>query len=202
MKSDTNRLVLGTAQLGFAYGIANTAGQPNQPLATEIVGAALDGGIIEFDTAQGYGDSEKVLGASFEELGCANYVEVVSKVGTELLSNSVVLADSINCSLERLKINSLQSLLLHQEDSLRMWDKGLRETVYSCLNQGLIRSVGISVYDPEIALRALGTDGIDLVQIPSNLFDRRFERAGVFDFAQKLGKNSMLEVPFCKELFS
>ena len=55
-------LVLGTAQLGMAYGISNLVGKPSFDTARDIVAEAYDCGIREFDTAQVYGNSEQVLG--------------------------------------------------------------------------------------------------------------------------------------------
>lgn len=38
------------------------------------------------------------------------------------------------------------------------------------------------------AIQALGCDGIDIVQVPANIFDRRMARAGVFKLAEEMGK--------------
>ena len=62
-----NRLVLGTAQLGTNYGIANRMGKPDFDTAEAIIKTTWDAGIREFDTAQGYGDSEQVLGEVFQK---------------------------------------------------------------------------------------------------------------------------------------
>jgi len=40
-------LVLGTAQLGLSYGIANKIGQPDQDVSTAIIREAWNGGIQE-----------------------------------------------------------------------------------------------------------------------------------------------------------
>ena len=74
------KLILGTAQLGQNYGVANTTGRPDQQSANDIVRCALDGGISLFDTAQGYGESEAVLGHA---LGCHDF-ERSAKVITKL----------------------------------------------------------------------------------------------------------------------
>ena len=63
---DSMRLVLGTAQLGMNYGIANQTGKPELATARNIVRTAWEGGIRCFDTAQGYGDSERILGIFFQ----------------------------------------------------------------------------------------------------------------------------------------
>lgn len=59
---DLSRLMLGTAQLGMAYGVANTAGRPDFRQAVRLIAAAADGGVNCFDTAAAYGDSEVILG--------------------------------------------------------------------------------------------------------------------------------------------
>jgi len=67
-----SHLVLNTAQLGLIYGIANQTGQPDRVITTAIIREACDQGIREFDTAQGYGTIEEVLGKALYELGVSN----------------------------------------------------------------------------------------------------------------------------------
>ena len=77
-ESQTSRLVLGTAQLGMPYGIANKTGQPNMAAAESIVAGVWEGGVREFDTAQAYGESEIVLGKALKSLGIARQAKVIS----------------------------------------------------------------------------------------------------------------------------
>src|SRR5262249_19249157 len=53
---------------------------------------------------------------------------------------------------------------------------------------GLIQGAGISVYSADRALTALAQPGIDMIQVAANVFDRRIQRAGVFERARELGK--------------
>lgn len=64
----TNRvsLVLGTAQLGGNYGIANTAVNFSIQQRNELLQYALSSGIGYLDTAPGYGDSESIIGDCLE----------------------------------------------------------------------------------------------------------------------------------------
>ena len=55
--------VLGTAQLGFGYGIGNECGPLSDCGAESLIEAALKLGIRDFDTASVYGASEIRLGA-------------------------------------------------------------------------------------------------------------------------------------------
>ena len=58
----TNKLVLGTAQLGLNYGIANKSGKPAENKVFEIMKYAVENGMSYFDTAYSYGDSEITIG--------------------------------------------------------------------------------------------------------------------------------------------
>jgi aryl-alcohol dehydrogenase-like predicted oxidoreductase len=91
-------------------------------------------------------------------------------------------------SLERLRIKTLWGLLLHRES----WLEGATEPaerVADCLKrEGKIKFFGISVYSPQMAAKALNTAGIDLVQVPFNVFDQRAVRQGIFESARKKSK--------------
>jgi aryl-alcohol dehydrogenase-like predicted oxidoreductase len=181
-------LILGTAQLGLSYGIANIAGKPDQEEANAIVRAALDGGVTFFDTAQGYGDSEGVLGAALSHCGASPTARVITKLLPALPKTSAELRDLVAQSMTRLNITRLYCLMLHREDHLPQLDSRVGEMFRELLTQGAITNAGISVYSPEAALSALEHALISIVQIPASLFDRRFESAGVFAAAKAKGK--------------
>jgi aryl-alcohol dehydrogenase-like predicted oxidoreductase len=90
--------------------------------------------------------------------------------------------------------------MLHREDLLNLWDGGLKETFLGFIDDGLTEHLGVSVYTPEKAIQALKTDGINLVQVPSNLLDRRFENAGVFSEAARCGKGIYVRSVFLQGL--
>ncbi|HRR40871.1 MAG TPA: aldo/keto reductase [Syntrophales bacterium] len=182
-------LVLGTAQLGLPYGIANRIGKPRYDSALQIVQAAWESGITEFDTAQAYGNSEEVLGRALKELGFAGRARILSKFEPNLDHGSYrSLTDSLDQTLHRLGIPSIDGMMLHREELLEKWEHGLSTICRNLVRSGRVREIGISVYSPEMALKGLRTDGISLVQIPSNILDRRFERAGILPEATALGK--------------
>ena len=120
------RLVLGTAQLGLPYGIANQTGQPDQDVATGIISEAWSQGIREFDTAQGYGDSEDVLGKALYELGISSEAKIITKFHPNLDHlNPSAMSKSLDKSLQLLGVQSLFGIMLHREEMLSLWDKGL-----------------------------------------------------------------------------
>jgi len=184
-----SHLVLGTAQLGLPYGIANQTGQPDQNIATAIIREAWEHGIREFDTAQGYGTSEEVLGKALYELGISNEAKVITKFHPNLDHlGASVLSNTLNQSLERLGLSSLFGIMLHREEMLSLWDKGLGKILQAFVLSGRVEKIGISVYSPDKAIQALKTEGIDMVQLPTNLLDRRFENVGVFKLADEKEK--------------
>lgn len=198
---DRARPVLGTVQLGLPYGVANSTGKPDFHAALAIVRAAWDGGVREFDTAADYGDSEAVLGRALAELGVAGRAEVSSKTPADWDgADFAVLDRSLDASLKRLGLDRLEHLLLHREHLLDRWDQGPGRCLERVVADGRVRHAGVSVYTPEAARRALELDGLDSLQIPSNLLDRRFERAGVERLARDRGKRLFVRSVFLQGL--
>lgn len=182
-------LVLGAVQLGLPYGVANKTGQPDLATALDIVRAAWESGITEFDTAQDYGDSERVLGQVFQRLGISAQAKVVSKIDPTLDHlDRAVMMKAVDASLTKLGVSRLSGLLLHDETLLDEWDRGVSDIFSDVASSGKVERVGVSVYSPQRAWEALNKDGIDMVQLPSNILDRRFEALGVFELAEKRNK--------------
>ncbi len=193
-------LVLGTVQLGMPYGVANVTGRPDEAKARAIVAAALEGGVRDFDTAPGYGEAESVLGRALDASGMSAGMRVFSKIGGDA-ADAAAIERSVRDSLSRLGISRLAGLLLHREEMLDRWDKGLGATLGKLSAAGLVERLGVSVYSPARALQALGMEGIGLVQLPANLLDDRFERAGVFALARERGVLVHVRSVFLQGLF-
>lgn len=194
-------LVLGTAQFGMPYGIANKNGQPDQDMVITIVHEAWKNGIREFDTAQGYGTSEQVLGKSLLELGLIEDVRIISKFNPRLDHLNINdMSNALNESLERVGVSYIYGMMLHREEMLSLWDKGLSKILHDFVASGKVKNIGVSVYSPEKAVQALNIEGIDMVQLPTNVLDRRFEEAGVFQLADKKRKKIYIRSVFLQGL--
>jgi aryl-alcohol dehydrogenase-like predicted oxidoreductase len=195
------RLILGSVQLGLPYGVANKTGQPDQKNATKIIESAWAAGVKEFDTAQGYGDAEAVLGKAFRELGISNDVSVINKFAHQIdhLNENLMLKE-LEKSLNKLGVSHFSSMMLHSESLLSKWNEGLGDIFQRFVQSQKIGSVGISIYSPENALKALEQEGIAFIQIPGNVIDRRFERLGVFDFANAREKKVYIRSVFLQGL--
>jgi aryl-alcohol dehydrogenase-like predicted oxidoreductase len=200
-KHAVSRLVLGTAQLGMSYGIANKSGKPNFGTALSIIGSAYESGLTEFDTAQAYGESESVLGRIFQELGITKYVKVTTKLAPGLSPlNGSLLRRSVEESLEKLKIDQLEGFLLHREDMIDILDDDLADALRGLLQNGYVRNLGISVYSPKRARQALESDLFQVVHLPASIIDRRFSVAGIFSMAETLDKRIYIRSVFLQGL--
>lgn len=194
-------LVLGTAQLGMSYGIANINGQPDSDLAKTIVKTAWENHIRVYDTAQGYGESEIALGNAIKSLGLSSEVRIVTKLDPNINHlDKAALEQAVKGSLTRLDVPILYGLMLHREEFLELWESGLGDTLRGFVSKGLTENIGVSVYSPAKALLALNINGISILQLPSNIFDRRFEHAGVFECAKRKRKQIYVRSVFLQGL--
>ena len=199
-KTVTERLALGTAQLGMSYGIANRTGQPDLEAATQIVVTARSAGIRYFDTAQAYGDSETVLGSVFQRIGTGD-VAVVTKLPPQVdTSDADAIVGKIRESLRRLGMPSVWGILLHREDQLDFWDGAVGAAFARAKSEGLVSHAGVSVYSTQRALEALKIDSLDALQVPASIFDRRMSRAGVFAAAARRGVSVFVRSIFLQGL--
>ncbi len=151
------KLALGTVQFGMNYGISNTRGQVPAVEIEKILTFCKIHNINTLDTAQGYGESEAVLG---------RYDLSSFKIVTKL-SGDAELEDSL-C---KLNISSIDALLFHREDEIndKTWQK-----FEDWKRQKLVHKIGVSVYSPKQLSRIIQSYPIDIVQLPLNILDQRF----------------------------
>lgn len=186
--SSPSLFTLGTAQLGMSYGVANKIGKLDKRQAFRVLDEAIGQGVKSFDTAAGYGDSETVLGDYFfQNQGIDG--EIITKIKPLAFDSSVEknlaiqeLDKSIQESLQRLKRDSIDILLFHRYDDLVWENYGFLDHLKKLR---YIQKIGVSVYTPEQAIAALNVKGVSVIQLPTNLLDMRFIRAGVVDLANQ-----------------
>ncbi len=188
-----SRMILGSAQLGMPYGIANRNGQPSQEAVTEIIRAAWDAGVNTLDTAQDYGESESHLGRALRQLGLSDSMQVITKLSPKLDPRQAgQVLDAIEMSKRRLGIPALFSVLLHRASLLREWDDGVGRHLMKAKNDGLTKYLGVSIYNLDEFDAAMEHPAIDVVQMPYNVFDQRAGRNGCVERAAKLDKLLLL----------
>ncbi|WP_076665744.1 aldo/keto reductase [Pontibacter indicus] len=169
--STGQRLVLGTAQFGLAYGISNQRGQIPQTEVSAILEEAAKAGIGTLDTAAAYGSSEACLSNVLPAL--PNSYRIISKYPPNQPDKSI--RQAFQESLERLHVDRLYGYLLHSYASYSS-RPGILDELLELKASGLVEKVGISLYHPSEAEELLKREAlIDLLQFPYSVFDRRFE---------------------------
>ena len=172
-----NRLALGTVQFGLPYGIANQTGQIDWQEARRILSVARAAGIDTLDTAIAYGASEQVLG----QIGVSDW-RVITKlpaIPDHCHDPQAWIRDSLQASLERLRIERVAGLLLHRP--MQLLDSigpAIYQSLVDLKRQGLAGKIGYSLYSPEELDALWARYPVDLVQAPFNVLDRRFQTSG------------------------
>lgn len=183
---------LGTVQFGADYGIQGGR-QPRKEKVYEILTYAIEHGIGSFDTAPAYGNAEEVLGEYFRDHAwLKNRVSMISKLSKDVFDGvdeddwaktAILQAEA---SIKKLGIKRLEGFLLH--DSVMVFNRNVINALCEVKRAGLTDRIGVSIYEPDEAMKALEYSEIDMIQIPYNVFDRRLDRCGFFDKAIERGK--------------
>lgn len=162
------RLALGTAQFGLAYGLNNQAGQPSSLVVAQVLAAAQAAGLTLLDTAAAYGNSETRLG---ELAGDNPAFSLITKLAA---GPPAQVAQHLRESLARLRRPQLYGVLFHAFGPLQA-EPAAWQALQAAREAGQVARIGVSLYHPHEAawLLAEGWD-IDLVQVPYNVLDQRF----------------------------
>ena len=152
-----SKIALGTVQFGMNYGISNTTGQVSFDEIEKILDFCKSHGIDTLDTAQGYGQSEKVLG----QFDLSQFKVITKLIGSARLETS----------LENLKQDSVYGLMFHRENECNDQTWRRFETYKA---QGLVKKIGVSVYSPDVLTDLINCYPIEIVQFPMNILDQRF----------------------------
>jgi aryl-alcohol dehydrogenase-like predicted oxidoreductase len=178
--SNTSRLALGTAQFGFPYGFNRGDAAIDPVEAGRILAMAWERGIDMLDTATEYGEAESAIGNAKPAHADFRIVTKTPRIGGVDTAKPDLQKISICAeqSLRRLKVKNLDALLVHHaRDLLSQSGDEIFDILLRLKQRGLARLIGVSVYDPDTLNQILERYPIDVVQLPFNVFDQRFEHS-------------------------
>jgi aryl-alcohol dehydrogenase-like predicted oxidoreductase len=178
--------VLGSVQLGLPYGVANRTGQPSREVAHRLVRRAVSAGISLVDTARAYGDSEDRLGEALKDKPAVRTftkLSPLSELGENASRDEILAAvdGSIQQSLTALNKSSLDCLMLHRAQHMITHGGAIWNRLIEKVNDGTLKSLGVSVQNPQEARMALAEERVVHIQLPFNILDWRWREAGVLD---------------------
>lgn len=170
---------LGTVQFGLDYGFTK---RKTQDEVNDILNTAVDNKINLIDTAREYGDSEEKIGNFMSEYDndfvIATKLKLIDDVGScDYESFRKNIFQSVNESLNNLNIDMIPILQLHQVDDSLYSNNDFWSCIQELKKEKLISKFGVSIYDVREGEFLLDNHGnlIDYLQIPYNIFDRRFD---------------------------
>lgn len=187
---EISKFGLGTVQFGLDYGFTK---RKTQDEVNSILQTASDNGITLIDTAREYGDSEDKIGYFMENY--KNNFVVATKLklidNIDNLNYTTLKRDiynSIEESLDKLKLNKIPILQLHQTADKLYKNEDFWVVINQLKDDKLFDLFGVSVYElPETKYIAQKyNDCVDFFQIPYNIFDRRFD-----DIQKELDEHSI-----------
>lgn len=184
---NSDRLVLGCAQLGMNYGITNRTGKMERKTALNMIQYCLENGITQFDTARVYGNSEDILGEALENRTDIRIITKLKKIPEGLTQKEVMVEveHSLEQSRSSLRRQCLQTLLLHCWTSYKSYDNLVWNYLKVFQNTGLIRQIGVSVYSVDEAIDVLKDKRVTHLQIPMNILDQQWRSK---EFLELVGK--------------
>jgi hypothetical protein len=181
-KKIIKKISLGTAQFGINYGINKK--KINFKEIKKIINYSNKIKIKKIDTAIAYGKSEKILG-SFSLKNC--------RITTKIPAYRVSYGDpekwtknQINNSLNSLRVKRLHGVLFHNTNDLfNSNGKKIYKALLNLKKGGVIKKIGISIYDFKNLNKILKLFKIDIVQVPFNIIDRRLLKSSLLDLQKR-----------------
>lgn len=195
-----NKLILGTVQMGLAYGINNTKGKVSLKESHAIFKYAFDHGIRILDSAEAYGNAHEVIG-SFHKNHPKKAFEIITKLPHQF---DVDINDKVNTYLKDLQVSQLHALLFHSFSSYQANIDNFKVLI-DLKASGRIKYIGVSVYTNEEIEALLLNDNVDIIQLPFNLFDNSNLRGDILEKAKAKGKiihtrSALLQGLFFKDI--
>lgn len=179
-----------------------------QPIMSEIVQTALDGGINWFDTAEVYGkgNSEKALAAALQRLGKKNGDVHIATKWWPLWRTAASIQKTFPQRQACLAPYAIDLLQIHQPFSLSGIEKQAM-ALAAMLKSQQVGAVGVSNFNlrqMRAVHKVLSGEGLVLAsnQVRYNLLKRDIERNGLLDGAKELGISIIAYSPLAQGLLT
>ena len=179
---------LGTVQFGMSYGIQGN-GQPDVDSVEKMLEYAYANGIEILDTAAAYGDAENILGRILCRNKNLSKFNIVSKLAPNAFDNidscewRKAAVQKAEKSRQILGVPKLHSFLFHNASYI--FNSQAVDALQAVCDRGIADRIGVSIYTPDEAMKALEYKSIKAIQIPYNVFDCRLDRCGFFEKAKE-----------------
>ncbi|MEA3440144.1 MAG: aldo/keto reductase [Chloroflexota bacterium] len=180
----------------------------SQEEMNSIITTAIDSGINWFDTAEMYGrgHSERGLANALKAAGKQDNEVVIATKWLPLFRTAKNIPRTIGDRLHYLDGFTIDLYMVHQPWGFSSPEAEMN-AMADLVEQGVIRSVGVSNFSPERTRRAhaaLEKRGLPLAvnQVQYSLLNRKIETDGVLDVAKELGVTIVAWSPLARGLLT
>ena len=171
-----SKFQLGTVQLGMTYGLGEDREKPTEERAMALLDRAAELGVNNLDTANNYGDSERVIGNWLRRRKESRLDTpwVVTKIGPLKHGSFDILRDDVLYQTEgcmkTLGVDSIDCLMLHNFEDYENDRDAVRKIFEELKHNGAYKTSAISAYSRH-DYKMIAESGFDATQIPLNVFD-------------------------------
>lgn len=155
----SERLVLGTVQLGVPYGVNAANRILPESQAIQILDRAFELGVVKVDTAVAYGRSQTLIANWVKSNGLENSIEITTKIHSFSMRRDLI---RVVHDLAGLDFN----IIFHNVPTPDDWGKA-QEILAELRYEKHVLS-GVSCYDPCEVEKSMSL-GVNKIQIQSNL---------------------------------
>jgi len=157
-----DKFVLGTAQLGiYNYGINNS--NKSLPDSKEIFDYLIDNNLKKIDTSIFYGSAPEIIG----KYNNKKLLKIYTKIGK---------SNEIDQFFKYTGLKKIHCCYVHNYSDFKN-DKKVYDALEKEKELGRIEKIGFSLYHPfEIEEILANNINVQIIQVPYNIFDRRFEK--------------------------
>jgi len=168
---------------GWAIGgnqFGNSYGTTKDSESIEALTTAMDLGCNFIDTADvyGHGHSEELIGKVFK--GIRKDIVIATKVGGDFYQrlprsnfDATYIRFALEHSLKRLNTDYIDLYQLHNPPLHLIQDADVFNILFKLKNEGYIRAIGLSIFDPTEGIQAIRNDSIDCIQVVFNIYNRQ-----------------------------
>ena len=165
-----NHIIVGTAQLGTNYGIANKIKNISNKDKIKFLNYCYSKNYDSFDTAYAYENSHKILGSWIKKHNI--YPKLSTKIpdlnnypnkSIELLFSEI---------MKKLNVSKVNNLFLHKPSNWHHFN--IKNYIESLLKKRIISKFGLSIYEEKDMII---DPSIKIIQLPGNIFNQKVLRS-------------------------
>ena len=189
-----NKFIIGTANFGRNYGYGKNLNNLSVKKVDKILKFCKENNIDSLDTAVDYGVSEKIIGKISSKFNITTKIEFLNG-GKKEIKNKII--SDVGKSLDTLKVKTLDCLMLHDPLQLLSKDgKFIMKNLNILKKKGIIKKIGISVYEVSELEKIVDNFKIDIVQFPCNYLNREFLKITLLKKLKKKKYRDTCEIYF------